>query len=113
MRGRLRDQERCKAPELTSGEPTANQHAVRRVDSLVDRRPERIELGKLPALRVGNEEANRLVPVREPLGDAGAECIDPLAAERGDLEGMREPVREPPARERVDRVDLVQHELDR
>ena len=54
-----------------------------------------------------------LEPVGEALGDARAQLVEPLPGLRRDEQRVREPVREPAAAQRVDRVDLVQHELAR
>ena len=53
------------------------------------------------------EQPDGLEPIGEPVGEAGAQVVEPLASERRDLERVGEPVREPAAPERVDAVDAL------
>jgi succinyl-diaminopimelate desuccinylase len=110
--GGLGQEVRSEPPQLPPREPRHDEHSLRRVLPLLDRRAERIELVEPGAFVVGQEQADGLEPVGEPLGDAGAQLVEPLAAQRRDLEGVRVAVREASAAEGIDGVDLVEHELD-
>jgi succinyl-diaminopimelate desuccinylase len=89
-----------------------DEHALRRVLALVDRSAEGVELVQACSLLIRHEEAHPLEPLAEALRDSRPQLVEPLAGERGDLERVRIPVREPAAAERVDGVDLVHDELD-
>src|SRR5439155_8070372 len=100
-------------PQLPSRQPRAYEHALGLVLALLDRRPESVELGELAALAVGEEQVNRLVAVGEPRRDSSAQLVQPLAGQGGHLQRLREAVRQTSAAKGVDRVDLVDHDLER
>ncbi len=93
-------------------QPCTHPHARLGVLPLVDRRTKSVELGEHAALVVGDEQANLVVPVGEPLGDPSLQLLEPGAVGRRDLRRAREPVRDTPARERIEEIDLVEDELD-
>ena len=53
-----------------------------------------------------------LEPLAEALADTSSQLIEPFTGERGDLQRVRVPIREPAPAECVHRVDLVDDELD-
>ena len=61
----------------------------------------------------GNKQLHELEAILEAQGDAAAKLVEPLASPRGDLSRTGKPVAQPPTRERIDGVDLVQDDLDR
>src|SRR4051812_4635895 len=101
------------ASQLPAREARDDEHPLRRVFPLVDRRAERVELIQASTLLVRQEEAHALETVAEALGDPRPQLLETFARERGDLQRVRVPVREPAPPQRVDGVDLVDHELDR
>ena len=72
---RFRDEVRSEAPDLPPRQPCAHQNALGRIDALVDRGPERVQLGELVSGAVRKQQAHGLEPVAEPLGDAGAQLV--------------------------------------
>ena len=56
---------------------------------------------------------NRLVSVGKPIGDAGFEPVDSLSGESRQLHRGGKPVREAPPSQCVDRIDLVDDDLER
>ncbi len=81
--------------------------------ALLDRCAQRVQLRELRACLVGQQEANRLEAVGEPFRYSAPQLVQALPGAGGDLECLRMAVRKPSASERVDLIDLVQHELDR
>ena len=63
---------------VARGQAGADQYAVLAVLARLDRRAERVELRELRALRRTARAADRLEPVGEPLGDPGAQLVEPL-----------------------------------
>ena len=91
----------------------AYEDAVRLVDSFLDRRAERIELCEARALLVGKQHPDGLEALAEAFDDYRAQVVQSFAGRRGDQQRARVPVRQPPATQGVDQIDLVQHELHR
>jgi succinyl-diaminopimelate desuccinylase len=98
--------------QLPTGQPRDDEYALRCVFSLVDRRAERVQLVQASALFVGQEQAHALEPLAEALGDSRPQLLEALARERRDLHCVRISVCQAAPAERVDRVDLVDDELD-
>jgi succinyl-diaminopimelate desuccinylase len=99
--------------QLAPRQPGDDEDTLRRVLALVDRSAERVELVQASSLLVRQEEAHAFESLAEALGDPRPQLVDPLAGERGDLQRVGVPVREPAPTEAVDCVDLVHDELDR
>ncbi len=93
--------------------PCPDEHAFRGVLAPVDGRPERVELSELRAVLVRDQELHRLEALLEVLRHAGADLVQPFPREGRHLERVGEARREPSAPQRIERVDLVQHELSR
>src|SRR3954465_14267830 len=101
------------ASQLPAREARDDEHPLRRVFPLVDRRAERVELIQASTLLVWQEEAHALETIAEALGDPRPQLLETFARERGNLQRLRVSVREPAPPQRIDGVDLVDHELDR
>ena len=86
--------------------------AVWLVLTLVDRGAELVQLGQLAAVFVWKHEVHGLVAIGEALGYPLAQGVEPLAGQPRDLHGLRKPIRQAAAPEGVDRVDLVDHDLE-
>jgi succinyldiaminopimelate transaminase len=113
LRARLRNQIAREAAQLASGQPGSDVNAVRLILALLDRGTQLVQLGELASLPVREEQMDGLEAVGEPLGDPLTERAQALAAERGDLHRVREAIRQPAALQGIDRVDLVDHNLER
>ena len=114
MRARSRavDEVGREPPDLAPRQPRDDENAFARVLALLDRRAERVQLVQLRALRIRQEQTNGLEPLGEAVGDPDAQLVEPFARERRDLQRVGVAIREMPAVLAVDRVDLVDHELD-
>ena len=64
------------------------------------------------AVRIRDEQPDALPAILEPARQLGLQLLEPLAGQRRHLRRVREAVREPAAPERIDAVDLVQHDHD-
>ncbi len=98
--------------QLAPREARSDEDAFRRVLPRVDRRSERVELVQASPLLVRQEKPNVFEPLAEALRYASAQIVEALAGERGDLQRVGVPVCEAASAESVDRVDLVDDELD-
>ena len=94
-----------------SRQPRPDEDAVVPVFALVDRSTERVQLCELPTLvvRAGAADGLERSPKRSAI--ARAALPDPPRSGPKSAESP-ETVRKPPPTERIDQVDLVQHELD-
>ena len=87
-------------------------HALLGVRPLVDRRPERVQVGEHAPLVVRYEQPNLVEPVGEAVGDACLELLDPLPRRRRELDRIREAVRDTSPLPQIEPVDLVDDQLD-
>ena len=94
------------------GRRAIDEHAVRRVLALLDRRAERVQLrqARRPP-RTGSAGARAPSGRRTGRRASALQLLDPLAGRGGNLRRVGEAVREAAAAELVEAVDLVQHEL--
>ena len=110
----VRDEKASETPHLALRQAGADQHSVLQILALVDRRAERVELGELPAILVRQQAAERPRTGRR-IGrrsfPRSSSRPSPVTAEICDRAGKA--VRQPLAAQRIDAVDLVQHELER
>ena len=97
---------------LRPGESRPHPNAFRSIVPLGDRRSEIVERRQHAPIRVRNEEAHVLEAIREQFGDSPLQRIEPLTGLSGDQECSRIRVLDPASSERVERVGLVQDELD-
>jgi succinyl-diaminopimelate desuccinylase len=98
--------------EFAARQARDDENALRSVLPLFDRRAEGVELVEASPLLVGQQQPHALEPLAEALGDPRPQLRQPFARERGDPKRLRVAVREPAPAEGVDRVDLVDDELD-
>src|SRR5262249_20471283 len=110
---RLGNEKAREPSQFPARQPSPEKDTSGPVLTLVHRRSELVQLGELRPILVGDEEVYRFVAVGKAGRDPLLELVEPLAGERGELDRIGEPVREAPAPERVDRVDLVHHDLER
>src|SRR5207245_11558085 len=112
FRWSLRDEIAGEPVQLAPWQARSDEDALGCVLPLVDRRAERVELVQASPFLVRQQKSHVLEALAEPLRDAGAQVGEPFAGERGDLQRVGVAVREAATAERVDRVDLVDDELD-
>src|SRR5262249_62098041 len=79
------DQKRGEAHESAAREPRDEEHTVRRVLTVLDRRPERVQLREPRALLVGHQQADAFPPVLEPARELATQIVEPLAGARRHL----------------------------
>ena len=109
-----RDEVAREPSSLGAREPRANVNALGRVAPLGDRRAEVVERREGPPVGVRDEKPDVLEAIREELGDpAPSDALEPLAGVGRDEQRPGICVLDPPPGERIERIDLVQDELDR
>ena len=94
-------------------QPRANVNTALLVFALGDRRAQRVQLGELSPVFVGNEEVDGFETICETFRDPRTQLVEPSARQGGDLYRASESIREPTAAQSVDRVDLVDHQFER
>ena len=108
----LGDEVAREATHLALGQSSAHEHALLPVLALVDRGAERIQLGELPALLIGQQQADIDETVGKALRDPLAQRVDPRTRRRRDLKRSGKAIRQAAPAERIEPVDLVQDELE-
>jgi len=98
---------------LGTREPCADANSLGRIATLGDRRAEVVERCQGLAVRVRDEQPNVLEAVGEELGDPLLQRVETVSRSCRDEKRTWIGVLDPPARERVQRIDLVQNELHR
>jgi succinyl-diaminopimelate desuccinylase len=94
-------------------EPRANVDSLGRVATLGDRRTEVVERREGLPVGVRDEQPDVLEAIGEEIGDPRFESTEPLAGIGRHEERSWICMLYPPPGQRVERIDLVQHELDR
>ncbi len=107
------DEISSEAGGLGPREPRTDANSLGCVAALGDRSTEVVERRKRLAVDVRYEESNVFEPIREELGDPVLERVEPLARSRRNEERARVRVLDPTTSERIQCIDLVQHELHR
>src|SRR5207247_7241880 len=107
---RFRDEVRREAVQLAPTQARDEEHALRRVLPLLDRRSERVELREPRAVLVRDEHPDGLPAVAETARKRVLQLVEALARAGGHLWCAGEAVREAPPADLVDAVDLVQNE---
>ena len=109
----LEDEERREPAKVGVTQTRAHEDTFRAIDPLIDRGAQLVQLGELVARVVRDQEPDGLEPFREPRCDCRAQLVEPRARLSRHLRRVEKPVRQPPSPERIDEVDLVEHDLDR
>ena len=107
----LGDEIRREPAYVTVRQARADEHAVLGVATLLDRRPERVQVRERPPFLVRHEQPDILEPIGETRGDEFLQLGQPSPVAAEISTAVREPVREPPTSQRIEEVDLVEHEF--
>ncbi len=109
----LGDEVPREARRLRTRQPRAHANAVRRVAPFRDRRTELVERRERSPVRIRHQQPDVLEAIGEELRDPLLQSVQALTGVRGDEKRPRVCVLDAPPAERIERVDLVQDELDR